>query len=63
MTLVCPRCAKDARPVSTESARQTYECQRLHRFAIVDGVICPDEDRFEKRRVSHRKVKTRNAHE
>lgn len=59
--MICPRCEKNAKTLEVRknkdgSIRQRYECQRLHRFTLVDGVVLTDDDRVEKKRASARKA-------
>jgi transposase-like protein len=59
--MICPRCGKNAKTLEVRknadgSIRQRYECQRLHRFTLVDGVILTDEQRTDKKRASIRKA-------
>jgi hypothetical protein len=63
--MICPRCGKNAKTLEVRknadgSIRQRYECQRLHRFTLVDGVILTDEQRLDKQRASARKATARS---
>jgi len=51
--MICPKCGKNAkvlesRPNEDGSTRRRYECQTLHRFTTVDGVLLTDEAKHEK---------------
>ena len=55
--MICPRCGKNAKALEVRtnkdgSVRQRYECQRLHKFTLVDGILLTDEAKLVKKRES-----------
>lgn len=59
--MICPECKKNAKTIETRknqdgSIRQRFECQRLHRFTFVDGVILTPEAKRARKGASLKKI-------
>ena len=55
--MICPKCGKnskvlESRPNKDGSTKRRYECQNLHRFTTINGVLLTDEAKHEKQRAN-----------